>query len=781
MLASPIGVLIILPLLVIGAGVVVMLLGRRATSDASEGMARRQMAAQATDVQKDVAFALDQADPLLDSLRELANPELPIADVAIRMRDMQLGRPGIANVSIAFPSGVMRGSFLDPESHELRVQESIPSDGAWTKRTNYGFASGPPTALDSTLTKYDPRTRPHYVAAEKERARVWLPPRTFFTSKKTGLTVTEPVYGSDGALRAVTTVDFDVSELSAFISRPPFDGARTVMFAGDGTILAFPSVPMPEVAVKENRLLKHEDYKDPALSALFNAIGSVSAKPLRFFTVTAPDGEYLASVAPVGGKRAGISAPLDWYLATLVPERVLLGPTRRLEKQSLFASAGALAIALGVALMFAWNLLRMRKAVTTARRAAANAEARMKELGSYRLVTRLGAGGMGEVWRAEHRLLAREAAIKIVRPEALREPTIAAKIRERFRREAQTLASMKSAHTIALYDYGNTDDGTFFYVMELLEGVDLDKLVREHGAQPSARVIKLLIQACQSLAEAHEAGLLHRDIKPANLFVSKIADEVDVLKVLDFGIVHTMADPVDAVEAISLDPSSVVTPSGRLTMVGAVVGTPGYIPPEQAFGAKIDGRSDLYALGCVAWWLLTCTEVYSRALEENETIRAHVQDPIPALRPKVNGWLPQGLEDVILDCLAKKPAQRPKDAREMITRLRAIEIPAEHAWTDEKAASWWKNIKPSSVEAIASDAATSIAPRTLVPADLDASRESGPATVEATPSAKSVVKSGPPTMPGEAIATFGAPPTMPGDEPEKPGGGPTSGPPTMPG
>ena len=787
LLASPLGVLIILPLLVIGAGVVVMLLGRRATSDASEGMARRQLAAQASDVQRDVAFALDQADTLLDSLRALADPTLPIADVAIRMRDMQLGRPGIANVSIGFPNGLMRGSFLDEASHELRVQESIPGD-PWTKRQNYSFASGAPAQVDTALTKYDPRTRPHYILAEKEKGRVWMPPRTFFTSRKTGLTVTEPVFGADGALRAVTTVDFDVSELSAYISRPPFEGARTVMFASDGTILAFPSVPMPEVAVKENRLLRHEDYKDPALTALFASLGTVSATQLRFFMVQAIDGEYLASVAPVGGKRAGIAAPLDWYLATLVPERILLGPTRKLEKQSLAASAGALAIALGVALMFAWNLVRMRKAVGVARERARSAEARARELGSYRLVARLGVGGMGEVWRAEHRLLAREAAIKLVRPEALRDPMYAPKVRERFRREAQTLASMRSQHTIALYDYGTTDDGTFFYVMELLDGVDLDNLVREQGSQPAARVIRLLIQACQSLAEAHEAGLLHRDIKPANLFVCRVADEVDVLKVLDFGIVHTMNDPVDSVQTVALEPAGLVTPSGRLTMVGSVVGTPGYIPPEQAFGMKIDGRSDLYALACVAWWLLTASEVYSRTMEENDTIRAHVTEPVPALRPKVKGWLPKELEDAILSCLAKDPEDRPADARELIKRLRAIEIPAEHAWSDDRATSWWHNYKPSSVATLEPDAATSMAPRTIMPANLDSARGGPPPMPSAAaPTIPSLVRSpkadaGPPPMPGAGPPTMpgAGPPTMPADGAPESDAGPPAMPPDLP-
>jgi serine/threonine-protein kinase len=323
---------------------------------------------------------------------------------------------------------------------------------------------------------------------------------------------------------------------------------------------------------------------------------------------------------------------------------------------------------------------------------------------------------MGEVWRAEHRLLAREAAIKCVRPEALRDPLHAPKVRERFRREAQTLASMRSRHTIALFDYGVTDDGTFFYVMELLDGVDLDKLVREQGALPAARVIHLLLQACQSLAEAHAAGLLHRDIKPANLFTCRAADEVDVLKVLDFGIVHTISDEtVDPIDVVSLPAPtpSAPTPSGRLTQAGAVVGTPGYIAPEQLYGAQVDARADIYALACVAWWLLTASEVYPRT-DEDEAIRSHANDPVPALRPKVAGWLPDELAAVIASCLAKRPQERPDDAQALAKALRAIPIPAEHAWTDTRAQAWWQEHRPPTTGAAPPVAETSSIERVLV-------------------------------------------------------------------
>ena len=270
-LATPTGVLIVLPLLVVSVGVVVLLLGRRATHDASDSMARRQLAAQAIDVQHDVSFALDQADPICASLRAAALSGLPFDDIAIRMHDMIVGRPGIANVSMSFPDGLMRGTYLDVKTGELNLQESRVTDHG-TVRNNYRFAGGKPVFDSTETTTYDPRTRPHYKMATDAHTRVWMPPRTFFSSHKTGLTVTEPVYDQAGQLLAVTTVDFDVTELSSFIVHAPLADARTVMFSADGAILAFPSVPLPAIASKENRLLRHGDFGDPALEALFASV-----------------------------------------------------------------------------------------------------------------------------------------------------------------------------------------------------------------------------------------------------------------------------------------------------------------------------------------------------------------------------------------------------------------------------------------------------------------------------------------------------------------------------
>ena len=686
--ASPAAVLVILPALVIAAGITVMLLGRRATRDTAENMARNQCVAMAAAVRADVESAIDQADPVFKMMSSLANAAMPTRDALTRLHDIVVGRP-VTNASIVFPVGVMWETFRDRKTpKDTRVQETKVTDSG-TTRTSFAVVDGDTQPFrEPEISNYDPRTRPYYVEAVKARSRVWLPPRVFSSSGKTGVTVAEPMLNAAGEVEAVLVLDYDAAELSDLIQKPPLRGARSVVFTRDGTILAYPSVTMPDIAIKEKRLLNHTDFKDPALDALFKALETATPAEQRFMHLDAGDENYLASVSAIGGKKGAV----DWYLATLVPKSTLFATMKKLNRDSLIASGGALAIAIGVALMFAWNILRMRRAVGVAREAARSAEERAKQLGSYRLVEKLGTGGMGEVWRAEHQLLARKAAIKLVRKDVLRDREHAPLIQERFRREAQTLASMRSRHTIELYDYGVTDDGTFFYVMELLDGLDLSVLVHQDGPQPAARVISIISQACQSLAEAHDAGLLHRDIKPANLELCRAADEVDIVKVLDFGIVHNIADPIRPVD-IKVGAKKAQSESGpRLTQQGVVIGTPGYIPPEQAVAAPLDSRGDLYALGCVAWFLLTGTEVYARTSEE-EVLRSHVYDPIPNLRERVKGWLPVELERLVTQCLAKRPEERPPDARTLARALNAIEIPLDHAWTEVEAQLWWSKLQ----------------------------------------------------------------------------------------
>ncbi len=331
---------------------------RRERGDALEA-ARIQLELAVRGTARDVAFSLDQADPMLVGLRALTDPALPLAAVGPRMHDLALGRPGVANISIGFASGLFRGTFVPAGEDEIEVQESVVGSGG-TLRHDYRIGAGGVVPLGELHTDYDVRLRPHYALAKKTRERAWMPPRTYFTSRTTGITCVEPVYGPDGALRAVTTVDFDVAALSAFVVHPPLPDARAVVFAGDGSILAFPSAVLPDLAVKEGRVLRHEDYADPVLEAMFAALGPKPALAMQFLDLRVAGEDYLVAVAPIGGHRAGVAAPLDWYVATMAPARGLVGSALARERQTLFALAAALAIAAAMAVWLVRRAVRAR-------------------------------------------------------------------------------------------------------------------------------------------------------------------------------------------------------------------------------------------------------------------------------------------------------------------------------------------------------------------------------------------------------------------------------------
>jgi hypothetical protein len=297
-----------------------------------------------------------------------------------------------------------------------------------------------------------------------------------------------------------------------------------------------------------------------------------------------------------------------------------------------------------------------------------------RALGSYQLIELLGKGGMGEVWLARHRLLARSAAIKLVRPDILGAGSrdAAAMTLVRFEREAQATAALTSPHTIRLYDFGLTDEGSFYYAMELLDGRDLESLVREFGPLPPERAMYLVRQVCRSLAEAHAIGLIHRDIKPANIYVCRIGLEYDFVKVLDFGLV-TLDDRRE---------------SGLVTAGHVAIGTPAYMAPEAILGgANVDHRADLYALGCVAYFLLTGERVF-HADSLMKLLMQHVHDvPIPPSR-RTEQAIPPEIDDLVLACLDKDPARRPQSAEEL-GRL-ASRYETARTWDPDAAQTWWE-------------------------------------------------------------------------------------------
>jgi len=319
-----------------------------------------------------------------------------------------------------------------------------------------------------------------------------------------------------------------------------------------------------------------------------------------------------------------------------------------------------------------------------------------REVGSYRLVERLGVGGMAEVWRAEHRMLARPAAVKLIRPAVLNEhgPVDTQRLLRLFLREARATASLSSPHTISVYDFGITREGAFYYVMELLDGIDLQSLVTRFGPQPSERTADFLAQACESLSEAHEKDFVHRDVKPANLFTCRLGGSYDFVKVLDFGLVLDRHPTTEELEDEK-----------------RFVGTPSVMAPEMVrFQAAVDRRADIYALGCVGYFLLTGRRVFgAEARDDMLVMHAHQKPILPSKR--VDLPIHPELEAIVMNCLEKNPNRRPQSARELRESLLALNV--EPHWTEERARLWWKANLQKGVT-------TSIAPPSAAPDARDA-------------------------------------------------------------
>jgi eukaryotic-like serine/threonine-protein kinase len=303
-----------------------------------------------------------------------------------------------------------------------------------------------------------------------------------------------------------------------------------------------------------------------------------------------------------------------------------------------------------------------------------------QELGNYELVELLGHGGMGEVWRARHQLLARDAAIKLVRPEVLgaRTEAEARVVQRRFEREAKATASLSSPHTIQVFDFGMTHDGAFYYVMELLAGRDLENLVREFGPVPADRAIFLLRQVCHSLADAHARGMVHRDIKPANIYVCRMGLEYDFVKVLDFGLVK-VRDRAEGGDTL-------------VTLEHTTTGTPAYMAPEIIVGeADVDRRADVYAVGCVAYFLLTGQLVFEADTPMKMLMQhVHAKPVPPSQRTELR--IPRELDELVLACLEKDPKKRPQNAEELFRM--AVGCKTCETWTQANARGWWQTHLP---------------------------------------------------------------------------------------
>jgi serine/threonine-protein kinase len=317
-------------------------------------------------------------------------------------------------------------------------------------------------------------------------------------------------------------------------------------------------------------------------------------------------------------------------------------------------------------------------------RQAFEAKREAQQLGAYTLRKKLGEGGMGEVWLAEHRLLKRPCAVKFIRAELAANPDTA----RRFEREVRAVTALTHYNTVRIFDYGSSDDGSFYYVMEYLDGPTLDRLVKDHGPLAPGRAVYLLRQLCHALTEAHAAGMVHRDLKPGNVLVAALGGQTDVAKLLDFGLVqdHSATESDD-----------------RITRAGTVLGTPTYMCPEQAAGELVDPRGDVYSLGAVAFFMLAGRPPFE-STSVGKLLSAHLTQTAPDLRT-VRADVPADLAAVVAKCLAKDPKCRFQSARELEAALAGCACSAE--WTAGAAAGWWARATPTASATVTTPAPAS--------------------------------------------------------------------------
>ena len=687
LLAQPWAIRLLLPLLVATVGVTILAIGDGILRRTLDTMAQARFVDQSEHLAQHMRLSLERAQARLDGIVNLIQEQgVGISDalLARSMRTAMEGNPSISWLSVSTPDGFFRGLSRETGAFVMSVSRpgAIPgSDGSEARMpvADHGELG----AATVRPTQYDPRARPFYTLALAKRVRTWTDPYTFFQTNATGITCCQPLYAPDGALLAVLSLDFDSTSLGKAMSElGTISGSRSFVFAADGTVLGATGESL--AGRSGSRVVNVLDLQNETLLNLVQRVRNGSLN-IDDPTVRA-GGDILAAI-----RRLQVASGPELLVVSYAPESEILGAASSLRARGLWIACLAIVLAAGVGLVIAAALDRARRERTEAREAARQAQAVASELGSYRLMSKLGEGGMGEVWRAEHRQLARPAAIKL-----MRNLGSGTEFATRFEREAQVIASLRSRNTIGLYDYGVADDGALYYVMELLDGMDLEHLVAEHGAVSPMRAIAILRQACLSLAEAHDRGLVHRDIKPANIYLCRLADEVDVVKVLDFGLV------VSVVSGQSGQSGQSGVGATRLSLPGTVFGTPTCMAPEQARGQTLDGRTDLYALGCVMWWLLA-GELPFNAPDAMGLMLAHVNET-PRNLGDVCPGLPPALVALVADLLAKDPAARPTDAREVIRRLRLLDVSTYEVWDNDIAAVWWqKNVPLATGKVAASD------------------------------------------------------------------------------
>ncbi len=543
-------------------------------------------------------------------------------------------------------------------------------DGWWNRRTkveNWGSRTRWSAWRDpGTLVKeewrelnYDPRKRPWHVGAlanarQDGPSHYWTEPYVFFTSKAPGITVSSWVEGKDGTL-LIIALDVLLTDISAFTSQLKVsERGMAMVLAPDARVLGVPR----DARFRDRRAIQQAVLSQPetlGVDALADAVarwrtdGEIRARNLSFRS----GGEtWWAGFQPFA-----LSPQRRLWIGVAVPSDDFMLPVKRQRNTMVLITVFALVVAVVMALLMDRTFRRkVHRAVQAAR-----------QIGQYTLQKEVGKGAMGSVFQAQHAMLRRPTAIKLLRADLVDNE----RAMTRFEREAQLTSRLNHPHTIAIYDYGKTRDAVFYYAMEFLNGTDLQTLVRYTGPLPPARVLYLLQQVCGSLDEAHDIGLVHRDVKPSNIMLTERAGDPDFVKVLDFGLVKELG----------------VNDDVELTTADTLAGTPLYISPEAINDPRTVGpASDLYALGAVGYFLLTGKPVFTgRNLVEVCGQHLHRCPKPPSQR--LGQPLPGDVETVILACLAKKPSERPASGGELAAELAQCKDATD--WGPVQARQWW--------------------------------------------------------------------------------------------
>ena len=596
-----------------------------------------------------LTIALAQVETL--SLGETTSDD----ELYSRLVPFLLAYPALDSINLADTAGNEFVVIRDPDGFlTRRLDSSSPNTARW-QRVRDG------ASLESWERSTDaaPQERPWFKGAmqHEPRSRYWTEPYTFLSTKEPGVSVSTRWQPANGEAERVIAFNISLVDVSRMtMARRPSSNGMTFVFDKDDRLLGLPAVDRfaTEQAITAAELLPLSQLGMPQIDRAINAWSEAGREEGVFSYTGAEGAKWWAGFA-----RIQLDDSHAVWSGVLVPRSDLLGAlvnTRNLVIVGIFSTG----LLIGAIILF----LSLRSIKRQMKQVVDRIEQR---LGQYHIEDKIGEGGNGTVYRARHALLRRPTALKLMSPEFARSEAA----RKRFEDEVRLTSGLSHPNTVAIFDFGRTGDGTLYYAMEMLGGSTLNRLVQVAGPLPAGRAIHFLTQACGSLAEAHQKGLIHRDIKPSNLIVCERGGLYDVLKVVDFGLVKEMAQ-VD----------------GNLTQADVLIGTPFFMAPEiiSKPGAA-SPLSDIYALGAVGYFIITGRHVFEGE-SAVEICAAHLHDTPERPSVKAGRDVPEDLERILLQCLEKEPSARPASANDLRDALSACGDAG--AWDASDAKSWWR-------------------------------------------------------------------------------------------